>query len=181
MERGHLCCLLVAAPVERIDLWVVDLDRWAGTPPDLDGLTGEDRTQAARLRDPVVAHRFLARRSVTRSLLADVLGIDGHRLEIGRHCPSCGGSDHGRPFVRNAGIEFSVSSSGPIAAIAVSDQPVGVDIEQPRSGIIPVPNALSERERRARRLAGRTSRGRGVPPAVDGQGGRAESQWSGPR
>lgn len=135
-------------PDEWIDLWVVDLDRWDRTAPGPEWLTGEDRARAARLRDPVVARRLLARRSLTRWLLADALGIGAGELVVDRRCPTCGRSDHGRPVVRDAPIEFSVSSSHQVATVAVSGRSVGVDVELLRSGIRPLPDALSDRERR---------------------------------
>lgn len=136
------------APDARIDLWVVDLDRWTRTGPGAEWLTGQDRARAARLKDPAVARRLLARRSLTRWLLADALGIGPGELVVDRRCPSCGRSDHGRPVVRDTPIEFSVSSSAQVAAVAVSGSPVGVDVELLRSGIRPLPDALSDRERR---------------------------------
>ena len=131
----------------RIDLWVVDLDRWARTDPGPEWLTGQDRARAARLKDPAVARRLLARRSLTRWLLADTLGIGAGELVVDRRCPTCGRRDHGRPVVRDTPIEFSVSSSAQVAAVAVSGGPVGVDVELPRTGIRPLPDALSDRER----------------------------------
>ena len=146
-------------PVERIDLWVVDLDRWSGTAPDPALLTDQDRARAARLRDPVAGRRLLARRAATRSVVAGELALDVGELVIDRRCPTCGGSDHGRPFVRGADRAFSVSSSGPIAAIAVSGQPVGVDVELLRADVTPAATALCEREQRALRTpdAGRSA------------------------
>jgi hypothetical protein len=45
----------------RIDLWAVDLDRWAGTGPDASTVTEQDRTQAGRIRSgPYAPYRQMA-------------------------------------------------------------------------------------------------------------------------
>jgi phosphopantetheinyl transferase len=82
-------------------------------------------------------------------LVAGALGLDPADLVIDRHCPRCGAADHGRPTVRGGGIEFSVSSSGRLAAVAVADRPVGVDVELARTGVAPLDAALSPREQDA--------------------------------
>jgi len=137
----------VSGPRVTVDLWVVDLDRWVAAATATGGPTDQDRARAGRLADPTAARRLLARRSLTRSLLAGALGVDPAGLVIDRRCPTCGGTDHGRPVVRGTPVEFSVSSSAQIAAVAVSGAPVGVDVELVRRGIVPLPRALSDRER----------------------------------
>jgi 4'-phosphopantetheinyl transferase len=37
---------------------------------------------------------------------------------------------HGKPYLADGGLEFNVSHSGALALIAVSDGPIGVDVEQ---------------------------------------------------
>ena len=40
--------------------------------------------------------------------------------------------ENGKPYIENIDIEFSISHSGTIAVCAISDKPVGIDIEQIR-------------------------------------------------
>ncbi|MGH9078931.1 MAG: 4'-phosphopantetheinyl transferase family protein [Acidimicrobiales bacterium] len=133
-------------PKGSIDLWLVDLDRWAEAGLDPASLTAGDRAAGERLRDDVVAQRLLARRSAIRTVLADIVGLDVSDLAIGRACSICGGTDHGRPAVVGASVEFSLSASGRVAVLAVSDRPVGVDIEEVRGQIAPLATALSQPE-----------------------------------
>ena len=130
---------------DQIGLWVVDLDRWEESQPHRSTLTPQDRSQAERLRHPRQGRRLLARRSVTRAILAQALGVDGKEVVISRACPNCGSTDHGRPFIAGAPIVFSVSSSGVLAAVAVSTSAVGVDIEIERT-VVPQFGAMTQRE-----------------------------------
>jgi len=52
-------------------------------------------------------------------------------VEVGRACPLCGSSAHGRPWLRHAGrlVPVSLSRSQRHVVTAISERPVGVDIE----------------------------------------------------
>src|SRR5450759_2269443 len=104
----------------QINLWVTDLDHWADTRLDACTLTAREREHAERLRDPRAGRRLLARRSLMRAVLGHVLGTDDGALVISRQCPTCGSADHGRPFVADLPISYSVSSNGGVAAMATS-------------------------------------------------------------
>ncbi len=132
---------------------MVDLDKWAERGLEGFPLDSRDRLQARNLRDVEAGCRLLVRRAVTRLILAGTLDIDPFAVEIERVCPTCGGTTHGRPSVRGARIQFSVSSSGPFATVAVSRLPIGVDIEVARSDMGPFAFALSDDEQRAIRAA----------------------------
>ncbi|MDN5718092.1 MAG: 4'-phosphopantetheinyl transferase superfamily protein [Janibacter sp.] len=57
------------------------------------------------------------------------LGAD---IEVGRHCPSCGSTTHGRPWVRLAdgtSPPVSLSRCGEHLVTVVADDPVGIDVE----------------------------------------------------
>ncbi len=57
--------------------------------------------------------------------------LDRRPAEVAWHrapCPACGGP-HGRPVVVGGGVEFSVSHTRGLVAIALAAQPVGVDVE----------------------------------------------------
>ncbi len=66
------------------------------------------------------------------------LGSVPGSLSLGRHCPTCGGADHGRPSLSRAGgaagsgkrLDVSLSRAGSSVAVALSfSGPVGIDIE----------------------------------------------------
>lgn len=114
---------------EHIDLWVIDLDQWAASSLDPTLLTERDREQARRLRSPGGGGRLLARRSATRAVLGRSLGAEPAGLAISRRCPTCGADDHGAPFLEGRPEQFSVSSCGGVAVVAVSGSAVGVDVE----------------------------------------------------
>ena len=52
-------------------------------------------------------------------------------VEVGRACPYCGSTAHGKPWLRHAGrlVPVSLSRSQGHVVTAISDRPVGVDIE----------------------------------------------------
>ncbi len=79
------------------------------------------------------AERSAATRDLLRTAAADRAGVPAGEIEVVAHCPACGGA-HGRPELvrggRPLGLHASASRSGPWAAVAVADAPVGVDIEQ---------------------------------------------------
>ena len=82
--------------------------------------------------------RWLAARTVLRSVLATTLDADPADLVI-EVAPS------GKPHLARADLQFSLSHSGDLVAVAVcSDRPVGIDIEEPR--------VLRRPERLARRI-----------------------------
>ena len=137
----------VSDPTPTIAVWMVDLDRWWDRGLDPAMLDEGDRAQAGRIRDPGLRSRLMARRAITRRLLADFLDADPFTVTIERTCPTCHATDHGRPFVTGGEIEFSVSSCRGTAVVAISRQPVGVDIEVVRPEIEPLVFALSDEER----------------------------------
>lgn len=119
----------MSASPPRIDVWAVDLDRWADLHPEFPSATVRDRSQADRIRTLGGGRRLLARRSATRAVLAQVLGIPPSEVGMDRICPTCGSHSHGRPSVPGAPVEFSVSACGGLGVVAVSTGPVGIDLE----------------------------------------------------
>lgn len=102
-----------------IDLWIVDLDRWSDVGTGAGPVSAPDRAEAARIRDPVTARRLLSRRSATRHVLSNVLGLPADEVMLVRSCPRCGSTEHGRPTVPGTSLGFSVAASGAIAIVAV--------------------------------------------------------------
>ncbi len=75
------------------------------------------------LDEPDGAGRALLREQVQ----AEVAASYG---EVGRLCPHCGSTEHGRPRVLGRPDVFvSVSYAGPLAVLATAAVPVGVDVE----------------------------------------------------
>jgi len=67
------------------------------------------------------------------ALLAHVTALFGPDARVGRLCPRCGSSVHGRPWARARGLDLAVSlsRSGDHVVTAVSTGPgVGVDVER---------------------------------------------------
>ncbi len=78
--------------------------------------------------EPAAADRLLA------DEVAAALGCDRDVVRIGRRCPRCGSTDHGRPVVETDVVDdpphLSLSRAPGVALVAVStDHPVGVDVE----------------------------------------------------
>ncbi len=112
-----------------IELWSVDLDDVATRPEVLRALSSTDLSLGGRLGTETLRRRFSARRAATRHLLARSTGLPLDELQIVRRCSVCGARDHGRPQIIGMPIEFSVSSSGGRAVVAIACTRVGVDIE----------------------------------------------------
>lgn len=71
---------------------------------------------------------------ILRVRVAALLGIEASDVLVGRSCPRCGSSAHGRPWARARGrrdeIPVSLSRCGAHLLTAVrADGPVGVDLE----------------------------------------------------
>ena len=62
-------------------------------------------------------------------ILADVLKRD-YRIE---QCPEILRDEMGKPYFAECALHFNVSHSGEYLAIAVSELPVGVDIQEPKN------------------------------------------------
>lgn len=58
-------------------------------------------------------------------------GADPAGIEFGRSCPTCGSTDHGKPFATaDAALAFSISRTRTMVGVAVGgDHPLGLDLE----------------------------------------------------
>ena len=82
---------------------------------------------------PILRRRFLARRWMARVLLAEATGGDPGALVVERRCERCGRLHPASPLRGESGeVWWSASSSAGLAAVAVSDRRVGVDLERRR-------------------------------------------------
>ncbi len=84
-------------------------------------LTPEERQRMARYRAP---KPHLCARGLAREMLAEKLGLTPEQVTFSY-------SEDGKPLV--TGAHFSLSHSGDVVLCAVSDVPVGVDVERLRA------------------------------------------------
>ena len=94
----------------------------------------ERRTEALRYRHLFGQYACLK----TYAMLADLLVLEGHTAPLPPFCRS----EHGKPFFApETGLpHFSISHCPAALAVAISDRPIGIDIERIR----PVSEALIE-------------------------------------
>jgi 4'-phosphopantetheinyl transferase len=76
--------------------------------------------------------RFLLGCTIVRRLLATRLSLPAASIRLDRTCPDCG-KPHGK--VRADGAELSVTHSGDLVGVAISDRAVGLDVEKVDPGI----------------------------------------------
>jgi 4'-phosphopantetheinyl transferase len=111
--------------LDAVRVRVVDLDALGDPGPS--ALDPAERARADAFRDELERRRYVAAHAELRRELAEAIGGSPAAVRITREpCPACGGP-HGRPVTD--GVHFSLSRSGRFAAIALADEPCGVDIE----------------------------------------------------
>lgn len=94
--------------------------------------SSEVPAHVARLEREQDRERSRAADALLRRAVGWVLGVGSEALEVTRRCRRCGATRHGQPVI--AGVDhlnLSISHSGSYAAVAVSERPVGIDIEDP--------------------------------------------------
>lgn len=112
-------------PPAEIEIWTLSLDDFPWNP----SLHPSEERQAAAILDAAQRLRYERSRTAMRHVLAERLSADPKAIDI-RLSPK------GKPFTN--GCEFSISHSGAWFAMALSDRPVGIDIEilRPRRQIL---------------------------------------------
>lgn len=83
------------------------------------------KAKVDRLRKRPGKKLSVAAGELVRNAIAKELNMDAKDLRFRT-------SKSGKPYAENAKIQFSISHSGDIAVCALSDKPVGIDIEQIR-------------------------------------------------
>lgn len=103
--------------------------------PDAQSLLGADeRARLAALRRREDQDDFVAARVLVRTLLVAESAVPLRAVRIRQECARCGGP-HGAPQTDGAFLSWAHSSG--VVAAAVSDQPVGIDVE-PLGAAVPV-------------------------------------------
>ena len=120
-----------------VGVWLVRLTEHpltdAVTDDLLSRLDDDTRHRVLRYRQPE-RDRTLVGHAALRGLLAPELGVEPATITLNRTCANCGSTDHGKPSLATTeGVEFSLSHSGDLVAVAIAGVPVGVDVER-RSG-----------------------------------------------
>lgn len=95
----------------------------------------ERQKKADKIKSNPAKKLSLAAGELTKRVIAEKLNKDPKdlRFRVGKN---------GKPYIENVDIEFSIAHSGDIAICAVSDRPVGVDIEKIRDVNIGVAKRL---------------------------------------
>jgi len=112
-----------------VDVWWGRIDQTRDEfVEDLDPI---ERERLAAYVRPDDRARFLLGCTMVRRLLAARFSLPAAKIELDRTCPRCG-KPHGK--VRADGVELSVTHSGDLVGVAVSNQPVGLDVEKIDAG-----------------------------------------------
>lgn len=124
----------VGNPVQigNIRIWLKDLDDREVSVSETEWLSEDERDRATRLKDPEQRRRFFASRVISRTILADELGVKPSAIQI--LVDRCGKSRlailTGHSSHSANGISFNISHSENILCIAIGiDCEIGVDIE----------------------------------------------------
>jgi 4'-phosphopantetheinyl transferase len=115
-----------------VQIWLSSLDD-VDLPPARRSFSPQELARAERIGAAQLRRRFLARRWMARTLLAEATGEAPAGLALERSCERCGGLHPASPLAGERGeVWWSASSSAGLAVVAVSPWRVGVDIEERR-------------------------------------------------
>ncbi len=89
-------------------------------------LDAEERTRAARFVQQLHSERYVRFHAATRLVLSLYTGVPPERIEYRKSEPGA------KPALASGEVHFNLSHTGDSAVLAVSAEPVGVDIEQIR-------------------------------------------------
>lgn len=115
--------------METVDIWLIDV---AGVEPSTDALSDDERARAERMRLDEPRRRFVASHLALRTVLSRY--VEPVDIVV---------DDNGKPRLATGEIRFNLSHSGEVAAVAVADQEVGIDVQEVRK--LHDPDALARR------------------------------------
>jgi 4'-phosphopantetheinyl transferase len=119
-------------PTAEVHVWLVPV---AGAPECVAYLDDEERERAVAIRDDAARRRYVVSHGAVRLVLGRLTGTAPDRLRLARRCGHCCATDHGKPCLPGSELDFSISHSGGLAAVAVArGRRVGVDVERVRRG-----------------------------------------------
>lgn len=101
--------------------------------PGLDLLAADELARADRIGSPDLRRRLLVRRWMARDLLGRETGEDPGRMVLRKRCKRCGELHPASPLrAGSRKVWWSASSSAGLAALAIADRRVGLDVEEAR-------------------------------------------------
>lgn len=110
-----------------IHIWQIELDSYQTKIPEMMlMLSHEERYQAQQFRFVQDQQRYVISHGCLRMILGQYLHIAPQEVQLGVQAA-------GKPvvkFPKQPVIHFNLTHAGQLAAVAVSEKPVGVDIEQ---------------------------------------------------
>src|ERR1700742_4149820 len=123
--------VVARVPPRRVEVWWAPAKGSAAWAARL--LSIDERRRAVRM--PIAAaEKFIRSRGFVRGVLSRYTDTAPSELIFSRRCLHCGDQNHGRPFLADRELEFSLSRTDGMAVVAVADSPVGVDVEH-RAGL----------------------------------------------
>jgi 4'-phosphopantetheinyl transferase len=116
--------------VVAVQVWLSSLDE-LDPAQALDVLSSGELERAERTRSALLRRRFLGRRLMARALLADATGQASGDLTLERGCERCGNQHPASPIsTGSTSVWWSTSSSAGLAAVAISNSRIGLDVER---------------------------------------------------
>ncbi|MFC6714540.1 4'-phosphopantetheinyl transferase family protein [Branchiibius cervicis] len=117
-----------------VQVWVSSV---RGSP---DWLNPTEKQRLSRFQSSAAATDFLVGTTLARYALGAWLGVPAAEVPLDRTCERCG-APHGRP--RTDGAHLSIAHADGTALVAVSDAPVGVDLE-PVGRAVPIDSGAAD-------------------------------------
>lgn len=111
-----------------VRIWLTSVDN-VDLSRARDSFSADELTRAGRMASADLRNRFLARRRMARTLLARETGEEPAALVLERRCERCG-ELHPTSPLDGGDVWWSASSSAGLAALAIADCRVGLDIEK---------------------------------------------------
>jgi 4'-phosphopantetheinyl transferase len=121
-ESGPECDIRIGC-----DVWFGDIHTAGAAHLDL--LDEVEKGRRERYRQAADQDRFALGAALIRLVAAARSGVAPHEVRVDRTCPGCA-QPHGKPQLPGTGLHVSVSHSGDLVALALTDvAPIGVDVE----------------------------------------------------
>jgi 4'-phosphopantetheinyl transferase len=116
-----------------VRIWLTAVDE-VDLAPARGSFSAEELARADRMASPDLRRRFLARRWMARDLLARETGEEPGELVMEKRCERCGELHPASPLPAAGprSVWWSASSSADLAAVAIADCRVGLDLERRR-------------------------------------------------